>query len=65
MAAIASWLAATAAAAAIRMQNGGGRELQSGAPTVPMPPISFFGQQLMFGQLNTTAGESYTVLVRA
>ena len=28
-----------------------------------MPPISTFSQQLMYGQLNTTTGGAYTVLV--
>ena len=63
MAAIASWLAATAAAATLSSMQGG-RELQSGfIPSAPTPPLSSFSQQLMYGQLNTTTGGAYTVLV--
>ncbi len=63
MAPLASWLAAAAATATLNMQQGH-RSLQQGStPVVPMQPISTFGQQLMYGQLNTSAGAAYTVLV--
>ena len=68
MPALATWAAALAAAATASIHSGvPSRLLQGGggyAPTPPALPAGWMAQESMFGNLNTTDGKSYTVLVR-